>query len=165
MIFLANESTNGTMPVWAWILILGLGILGLVVAIWGFAGSFRVRVKDHKKVKGSFNLNIIDEILKSRSLNLSKLEQEPGVYVMVCGIVNITDFFIPMYLFETEDIKAEVKNLLEEINENKTEFANKVNQYMEFNEISKEDIKFAKVNFSFEETLKETKLDKRGFSK
>ncbi|PPE06460.1 hypothetical protein [Mesoplasma corruscae] len=124
-----SESANFKLPIWAIVVIVVLSIIGIVFALWGVMSSFYVASKQKVNKK----TNWAQHFRKKPSFSLNEIfNYKQGVYAITFKGINVEDFFIPVYIFTTDNLGKEITKLISEINEDRT---HKIKNYMDLNDI------------------------------
>ncbi|WP_148285805.1 hypothetical protein [Spiroplasma diminutum] len=154
-----NQSLN--FPTWALILIIMLFVLGLVVALWGAISAFKIKGTNDNK-----NLSNVFKDKKNIKFGQT-FESNKGIFALTFRNFNPKDYFIPIWIFKTEDLIKKMNEI-----KNKTDLNEMIIifDYMKEHDLSIKDIYFVKLEDNDDESILNdwielTQSNKRGFNK
>ncbi|QHX36409.1 hypothetical protein [Spiroplasma sp. BIUS-1] len=150
-----DHNQVGNLPTWALVLLIILFLLGLAVAFWGAGSAFGL--------KKSLNKQELSFFKNKKIINYGEtFENKEGIFALFFEISNEKAFFLPIYIFATENFDLEINNIFEDIKNNKKQI---IKNYIKENNLKIEQIKFVqleKENQSklYEQWLKKIKSNK-----
>ncbi|AAT75569.1 unknown transmembrane protein [Mesoplasma florum L1] len=159
-----NSTNMNSLPSWGIAILIVIFVIALIIACWGFLSGFNLKRK-HSTTSSSIVWNELfvnkKAIKFDQTFNINK-----GIFALTFAKVEKNDFFLPIYIFETDDFKRESKELISKIIENEFET---INNYMKENKKNLKDIFFVQLeektsDLKKEEWIKKTGSKNRGFN-
>lgn len=123
-----NLDSGQSFPSWVIGILVVIFLIGLVIGCWGFLSGFKLKKKD--------NINsstiVWNELFKNKkAIKIGqKFETNKGIFALTFAKVDKKDFFLPVYIFKTNNFEKDASKLILEIVENKFET---INGYMREN--------------------------------
>ncbi|ATZ21425.1 hypothetical protein [Mesoplasma tabanidae] len=145
-----NSTNINSLPSWGIAILIVVFIIALIIACWGFLSGFNLKRK-HSVTSSSIVWNELFINKKAVKFDES-FEINNGIFALTFAKVEKSDFFLPIYIFESDDFKHESKELILKILENKFEI---INNYMKENKKTIKEIFFVQL----EEINSKTKKD------
>ncbi|ATZ20744.1 hypothetical protein [Mesoplasma coleopterae] len=159
-----NNTNINSFPSWGIAILIVVFIVALIIACWGFLSGFNLKRK-HSTTSSSIVWNEL--FMNKKAIKFDQtFDINKGIFALTFAKVEKNDFFLPIYIFETDDYKRESKELILKIIENKFEI---INNYMKENKKTVKEIFFVQLEeinskVKKEEWIKITGSKNRGFN-
>ncbi|ATZ17883.1 hypothetical protein [Mesoplasma melaleucae] len=128
---MSNNTNSGiaqNFPSWAIAILIILFIVGLIIGCWGFLSGFKLKRKDNT----TSSFVVWNKLFKDKKAVKAgqKFETNKGVFALTFANVDKKDFFLPIYIFKSEDFEKDSNEIILKIVEGKFEI---INEYMSEN--------------------------------
>ncbi|ASZ08969.1 hypothetical protein CK556_01180 [Mesoplasma chauliocola] len=122
------ENSTNTLPSWGIAILIVVFFIALIIGCWGFLSSFKLK----RKQEINFSMIVWNKLFKDKKAIKVNYDFEinHGIFALTFSKVDKKDFFLPIYIFKTENFKKDSRELISKIIEN--DFP-AINQYMNEN--------------------------------
>ncbi|AVN64953.1 hypothetical protein CG002_01065 [Mesoplasma florum] len=159
-----NNTNIQSFPSWGIAILVIVFILALIVACWGFISGFNLKRKE-SSTSSAIVWNELFINKKAVKFN-ENFEVNEGIFALTFAKVEKSDFFLPIYIFNSDDFIKDSKEIISQIIEGEFEI---VNNYMKENKKNLKDLFFVQLeektsDLKKEEWIKKTGSKNRGFN-